>query len=267
MIFWPRCMTENLPLAGMRIVVTRPREQAVQLMQGIEKLGGACIQFPLLEITPLPDNEPLRALAARLQEYQLAIFVSPNAVRYAMKAIQSTGGLPASLQIATVGLGSARLLHEYGVAKVIAPQQGFDSESLLALAELQDVRDKRVVIFRGDSGREVLGDTLKMRGADVDYATCYRRSTPQLDVVALLSATPDALSVSSSEALNNLWNMSNETDRQQLITLPLFVSHARIAAAAHKLGWQSIISTDGGDEGLLSGLLTWAARKTYRGTQ
>jgi uroporphyrinogen-III synthase len=257
-------MANPLPLAGLSIVVTRPREQAAQLVNGIENLGGICIQFPLLEITPLSDDSPLRALLARLHEFQLAIFISPNAVRYGMAAIRSAGGLPGTLQIATVGLSSARALHDHGVEKVIAPQQRFDSEALLELPELQQVNGKRVVIFRGDSGRELLGDTLKSRGADVEYVTCYHRSKAQHDVTALLAARPDALTVSSSEALQNLRQILNATDRERLAAIPLFVSHQRIAAAACKLGWQEIITAGAGDEGMLSDLTAWADLRKSR---
>lgn len=254
-------MTEKLPLTGLRIVVTRPLEQAAQLAQGIEKLGGACILFPLLEITPLADQQSLRALIARLHEFQLAIFISPNAVQFGMQAIQNAGGLPASLQVATVGLGSARALHDYGVQQVIAPQQRADSEALLELPEMQNVRGKHVAIFRGDSGRELLGDTLKARGAFVEHVACYRRSMPQHDVKVMLSARPDVLSVSSSEALLNLWQMLDETGRNLCTALPLFVPHERIAAAARKLGWHEVVSAAGGDAGLLPALATWATNR------
>jgi len=254
-------MTEDLPLAGLNIVVTRPREQAAELAKNIEKLGGTCIQLPLLAIAPLADEQPLHALLARLHEFQLAIFISPNAVRFGMAAIQNAGGVPATMQIATVGAGSARALHDYGVSRVIVPQQRFDSEGLLALDELQNVSGKRVAIFRGDGGRELLGDTLKQRGAMVEYVTCYHRSKPQHDMTALLAARPDVLSVSSSEALSNLWEMLNPPLRELFTAMPLFVSHARIAAAAHKLGWRNIVIAAGGDENLLTGLQTWAAHR------
>lgn len=258
-------MTEALPLAGLKIVVTRPREQAAQLVNGIEELGGSCILFPLLEIAPPADEQPLRALISRLHEFQLAIFISPNAVLYGMRAIQNGGGLPDALLVATVGLSSASALKGYGVKQVISPQQRFDSEALLELPEMQNVSGMRVAIFRGDSGRELLGDTLKSRGAIVEYVTCYHRSKPQLDVTAMLAARPDALLVSSSEALRNLWEMLSGADRVICTGLPLFVSHERIAAAAHKLGWHDIVTAAGGDEGLLSGLATWATHR--RGIQ
>lgn len=251
----------NQPLAGLNIAVTRPREQAQQLVLGIEQLGGVCIQFPLLEITPLQNDPALRELVARLHKFQLAIFISPNAVRYAMQAIKQAHGLPATMQVATIGHSSALALQEHGVSRVIAPQHRFDSEALLDLAELQNVRGKNVVIFRGDSGRELLGDTLKMRGARVEYASCYHRGKPQCNIADLLAAQPDAISVSSSEALQNLANMLSPADRLILTPLPLFVSHERIAAAAQKLGWHNIISSHGGDAGLLEALTQWAMQK------
>lgn len=254
-------MTKNLPLAGLAIVVTRPQAQADALLQGIKRLGGTAIPFPLLEIKPVGDDAALRDITARLHEFQLAIFISPNAVHFGMAAIKNAGGLPLALAVATIGLSSARALQEYGVQKVTAPQLRFDSEALLALPELQNVRDMHIVIFRGNDGRELLGDTLKSRGATVEYATCYQRSKPQQNIQSLLAAKPDIISVSSSEALNNLTDMLGSSHLKQLYALPLFVSHQRIALAARQSGWQNVINADGGDEGLLSALASWAMQK------
>lgn len=257
-------MTETSPLSGLRIAVTRPREQAAKLARDIEAAGGTCIRFPLLEILPVSDKKILTGIAARLKDFHLAIFISPNAVRYGMEAIQNTGGLPATLQVASVGLGSAKALQGYGINRVIAPTHRFDSESLLALPELQHVDGKMIVIFRGDKGRELLGDTLKQRGATVEYITCYHRNKPQQDIADLLDAQPGLLCISSSEALNNLQELLGDSARELLLALPLFVSHERIALAARNLGWQNVIVSAAGDDGLLSDLTAWANKK--RGT-
>ena len=252
-------MTLNLPLAGLNVVVTRPREQAVELAHRIEQAGGKVIRFPLLEISPISDPQPLQAILKRLGEFNLAIFISPNAVRYGMEAIRSAGGVPHTLKIATVGQGSAKALASLGIGNVIAPQDRFDSEALLALPELQDVKGWRVVIFRGDGGRELLGDTLKARGATVEYAACYQRAKPSQDASTLLAAQPHVITVTSSEALGYLWDMLDGAARQQVVSLPLFVPHARIAEAAERLGWREVEATAGGDDGLLAGLIAWAA--------
>ena len=255
-------MKQPLPLAGLNIVVTRPREQAAQLAQRITQAGGQTILLPLLEISPVTDPQPLRALVTRLSEFNLAIFISPNAVRYGMEAIHAAGALPDTLKIATIGQGSAKALRDYGVQNIIAPQDKFDSEALLALPELQQVTGWRVLIFRGDGGRELLGETLKARGATVEYAACYQRAKPQQDAGTLLAADPHVITVTSSEALGYLWDMLDSEARARLAALPLFVPHARIAEAAAKLRWREVVTTAAGDEGLLAGLIAWANQRT-----
>ena len=287
---------QQQPLAGLNIVVTRPRGQAKNLAQRIMQAGGQTTLFPLLEISPVLDPQSLYALIARLHEFNLAIFVSPNAVRYGMEAIitasnavsssqlsspgffpladgsdisnkaeghanvstKQYNALPATLKIATVGQGSVRALRDYGVTHVIAPQDRFDSEALLALPELKQTAGWRVVIFRGNGGRKLLGDTLNARGAEVEYATCYQRAKPHQDASMLIAANPDAITVTSSEALGYLWDMLDSTAKKKLAAVPLFVPHARIAETAHKLGWSEVVLTGEGDDGLISSLIAWA---------
>jgi uroporphyrinogen-III synthase len=250
-------MTKDLALTGLKIVVTRPRDQAVQLAQRIEQAGGIPLLFPLLDIAPVRDTRLLHEQIARLPGFDLAIFISPNAVRYGIAAIRTVGPIPSSLKIATVGQGSARALREEGISSVIAPAERFDSEGLLALPELQAVSGWHVMIFRGDGGREFLGDTLRTRGATVEYATCYQRSKPQNDVGAMVNAVPDAITVTSSEALGYLWQMLDGKFQAALRDTPLFVPHERIAELARQQGWRKILLTGSGDDGLLSALIAW----------
>jgi uroporphyrinogen-III synthase len=249
-------------LAGLKIVVTRPRDQAAQLARSIEQAGGIPLLFPLLDITAVQDTRELNQQISRLAQFDLAIFISPNAVNYGIAAIRAVSKIPQTLRIATVGQGSAKALRELGIADVIAPTAHFDSEGLLALPELQNVAGWQVMIFRGESGRELLGETLNARGAMVEYATCYRRSKPQLDASVLLAAAPDAITVTSSEALGYLWQLLNQSDRKALRNTPLFVPHARIAGLARDQGWAQVQVTASGDDGMLSALITWAHRVT-----
>jgi uroporphyrinogen-III synthase len=273
-------MTKYLPLTGLKIVITRPREQAIGLAQGIEQAGGIPLLFPLLEITAVQDTQTLQEQVSRLAQFDLAIFISPNAVQYGIAAVRAAlspspspasgrgvrdsagegrSVLPPTLKVATVGQGSAKALHELGIANIIAPGERFDSEGLLALPELHEVAGKSVMIFRGDGGREVLGDTLKSRGATVEYATCYQRSKPRLDTAMLLAEAPDAISVTSSEALGHLWQMLDNKAQQTLRHTPLFVPHQRIAELARQQGWLQVKLTGSGDEGLMAALKVWAS--------
>jgi uroporphyrinogen-III synthase len=253
------------PLAGLGIGVTRPAHQAEELMALIRAAGGVPVACPVLEIQDVEDLGPLMALINRLETFDLAVFISPNAVAKAMNLIQAHRTLPAGLRLAAVGKASARELAKFGVTEVIAPEQRFDSEALLALPALQDVAGKRVVIFRGDGGRELLGDTLVARGARIEYAECYRRTRPRGGAENLMRAWARdelaAITVTSSEGLHNLFDMVGTLGRQWLKKTPLFVPHERIAATARTLGLQQVIVTEPGDEGLVRGLVEWFRNK------
>ena len=255
------------PLAGRHIVVTRPAEQSRHLAELIAAAGGEVLLFPVLSISDIEDKAPLLALAARLEEFDLAVFVSPNAVERALAPILAQRAWPQRCAVATVGKGSERALARFGFTQVIAPSLRFDSEGLLALPELQPMAGRRVVIFRGDGGRQLLGDTLQARGASVEYVSCYRRANPHGDLTPLTDLWARrqcvALTVTSSEGLRNLYEMLDGDGRQALARTPLFVPHQRIAEEAGKLGLTQLIATPGGDEGLVAGLIAYFSRDEH----
>jgi len=248
-------------LAGRRIVVTRPAGQNEGLAEMIRAEGGEPIVFPVLEILDLEDTRALVAAADRLDEYDLAVFISPNAVDKALNVIGARREWPQGLRAATIGRASERALARYGVTDVIAPSGRFDSEALLALPQLAGVQGWRVVVFRGDGGRELLGDTLRERGATVDYIECYRRVRPNADVEPLLKrwgrGEIDAVTVSSSEGLRNLYDMLGKLGQAWLKRTPLLAPHARIAENARALGCERVIETGPADEGLCAGLVAF----------
>lgn len=246
------------PLAGRGIVVTRPAQQAGPLAARIRAAGGEPILFPVLEIVDTGNPEPLLDAINRLDEYQLAVFISPNAVVRAMKQVAARRSWPASLRVAAIGKGSVRELERCGITGAIAPDRHFDSEHLLELPELQAVAGRRIVIFRGDGGRELLGDTLAARGARVDYVECYRRARPQAAATPLLEAwnagALHAVTITSSEGMRNLCDMIGEAGRARLRGTPVFAPHPRIAAVARELGCSRVIDTAPGDDGLMEAL-------------
>ena len=251
-------------LASKRIVVTRPAHQAEHLAALIRAEGGAVLLFPVIEIVDIADPRPLLALLDRLDAFEWAIFVSPNAVMTALSLIKARRALPPALRFAAVGRGSVRELNNFGVTGVIAPAR-FDSEALLEMPEMKNVAGKRVVIFRGDGGRDTLGDTLAARGAVVDYAECYRRARPRSDATPLIDAWArdklHAITVTSSEGLRNLGELVGARGREWLRKTPIFVPHARIAATARELDLAGVVLTGQGDEGLLEGLQRWFAAR------
>jgi uroporphyrinogen-III synthase len=250
-------------LTGLGILVTRPAHQAKHLAELIRAAGGTPILFPVMEIVDLPDVRPLLALIDRLDEFDLAIFISPNAVTKAMNLIRARRSLPAGLRVAAVGKGSRKALGQFGVENVLVPAQRFDSEGLLALPEFLAVAGTRIVIFRGDGGRELLAEELTRRGAHVEYAECYRREKPQSDSTRLLHQWArnevHAITVTSAEMLHNLFDLVGKLGQQWLKTTPLFVPHERIAEAARGMGLSKVTVTPPSDEGLVEGIVAWRA--------
>jgi uroporphyrinogen-III synthase len=248
------------PLQGRLIVVTRPLAQAGALAAGIRALGGSVCLFPLLEISPWPDDAPLRDIAARLADYHFAVFVSPNAVRYALPQLLFAGAWPSTTRAVATGKGTARDLQAAGLRDCLYPHPQADSEALLTLPELAAscVRGKKVVIFRGGEGRALLAQTLTARGARVDFVPVYQRGKPTgglAEFCARLAAGElDALTLSSNEALRYLVELCPSAQAALLRQTPLFASHARIVEAARAAGFLRTIRTETGDAGLLAGL-------------
>ena len=246
-------------LAGHAILITRPRHQSGTLADLIRRCGGEPVLFPTLEIVPVDPIPSMRAILERLSEFDMAVFVSANAVQHAMPLIRAVGGWPQSLRGAAVGQGTARELRAQGVADVLLPGDGADSEALLARPELQDVAGQRVVIFRGVGGRELLAETLRSRGAEVVYVECYRRSKPDSDPVPLRDRVArgalDAIVCASAESLQNLLDIAGDEIAPQLTSLPLFVVHPNIAESARTLGFSTVIVTETSDQGVLSGII------------
>ena len=203
--------------------------------------------FPAIEI----EDVAAPAALERLNEFDLAIFVSPTAVAKVMPQVRAW---PPKLRAAAVGAGTRRELERHGVAKVIAPQGGADSEALLATPELKRFNGERIVIFRGEDGRALLGDTLAARGASVEYAACYRRTRPKAHPPSWKPGELDAITVSSAQGLANLFEM---LDPGLLKATPLFVPHPRIADQARSRAVREVLVAGPSDDDMLHRLVAY----------
>lgn len=244
-------MTDS-SLKGLCIAITRPVDQAKKLTALIEQAGGTAISFPLIEITRLSDYSHFETAINKIDEYDWAIFISSNAVQNAMPRLIKLG-VPAKLKFAAIGPVTAAELKAFGIVQVLTPQQRFDSEALLALPEMQDMQGKKVMLFRGIGGRDVLADTLKSRGAQVTFAECYQRVNPQTNCDLLAKLYSDnklhGIVVTSSEAMRHLLDLAADADWLKQITL--FVNHARVAEHPLSLNLNVYIASLPEDEGML----------------
>ena len=245
-------------LAGCGVVITRPIEQAHKLAELVRQQGGRPILFPLLAIAPLENSHALTAELASLHTSHWAIFISTNAVQQGMpRLLEQVPQLPANLRFAAIGPATAEELRRFGVEQVLLPEERYDSESLLALPEMQSVQGQRITIFRGVGGRELLAEQLQARGAEVHFAECYRRINPQHDAGDLPRLWQNkqlhVWVVTSSEALRNLIALAGGA--AWLHAALVCVNHPRIAELAQRYGLRTAVADTPGDAGMLHCLI------------
>lgn len=245
------------PLAGLQILVTRPALQAAGLCARIHALGGKAIALPALTIEAKSVTPPA-------ERFDLLIFISSNAVQHGTVILNSQP----QARIAAVGTATAAALQSLGHAVDVAPEQAANSEALLAHPLLQ-TPPARILIVRGTGGRDLLRDTLRARGSQVELAEVYDRVPAKPDpeqyltVKTLLDASElDIISVTSIEILQALDAMLEVDVRCLAHPCILLAGSARIAATARQLGWQGehIIADSPEDAAMIAALTRWHTR-------
>jgi uroporphyrinogen-III synthase len=259
-------MSDATVLAGLCVAITRPAGLNDRLLQRLRELGAEATAIPLLRIEPLETPPQLLAidtLFAQLKDVQHAIFISQNAAEQAIAALVARGQVwPASVQASAVGTTTAACLRAHGI-EAISPAR-MDSEGLLALPQLQNVADQRIVIFRGLGGRETLAQTLRARGASVDYCELYRRSLPTeaaqqwAQWLLQLTQREGLACINSVESLQHVLSIDiNAPNRDNLTVL---VPSVRVAQAATTAGFNRILTAnDAMDDTVIQHIIDWAA--------
>ncbi|SDC70628.1 fused uroporphyrinogen-III synthase HemD/membrane protein HemX [Paraburkholderia lycopersici] len=265
------------------VVITRPAGQSETLAAQLAQHGMRTLDFPLIAIAPVSDEAPLRAALGALERYALVVFVSPNAVDRAFACYASVSAIwPPALPVAVVGPASVAALERHGVAepdhRVVSPagtgdEARFDSESLYAALETafgaNAFAGKRVLIVRGDGGREWLAERLREAGAEVETVAAYRRIVPEPPIAAwtrvhaLLEGAPHAWLVTSSEGVRNLDELARDHltagEIVELHHAPVVAPHPRIAETARSMGFDRITVSGAGDERIVETLLGLAS--------
>ena len=242
-------------LNKINILVTRPAHQAEQLCQLIQTQGGQPIRFPVIEIVEMDDKSTLVNCRAHLDQLDMLIFISANAVEKTLPTLLAQAHLPPQLQLIAVGKRTAQTLEAWGLS-ALCPAFPFNSEAVLAMPVMQTeaIAGKAVVIFRGEGGRELLAEILQQRGATVNYVNVYQRRQPTTPT--WIADTPiDIITITSVEGLQNLFAMLK--GQAWLYQTPLVVMSERIRSQARQLGVQApiFVAPTASDEGLLMAML------------
>ncbi len=237
-------------MSDWRLLLTRPAEESQTLAATLAEHGVFSSSLPLLAIEPLAETPEQRAVLQQLACYNAVIVVSKPAARLLSQRLPHDWSQPAAQQWLAVGAATAQVLSEC-VANVSWPEIAEDSEGLLQhpplLGALQAAQ-ARVLIIKGEGGRELLAQHLRARGVCVDYLSLYRRTLPEYEAGALLARVREerlnGLQISSGQGLENLLKLAAD-EWPQLARLTLFVPSARVAALAHAAGAQHVIDCHG----------------------
>ena len=254
-------------LGGLSILVTRAVHQADTLCALIEEQSGDAVRFPVTVIESPVDQKVLERAVATVELADIVIFVSPNAVAFGLQALgRYKINIPPTAEVLAVGPGTANRLAARGQHVSGVPEHAFNSEGLLQLPQLQSVRGHRVVIFRGQGGRQVLHDRLVIAGAAVDHVECYRRTQPArfdskvldrwckgyLDIVILTSIT----------AFENLLELLGEEHDLLLEGATIATVSQRIEQHCRDRGCRGaiLVSDKASDESLVKVMMRWDRR-------
>lgn len=252
-------MKQATSLSNKTILITRPRGREQHLRYLIEQAGGKVIHYPVFSIQPPPELEieQLLLLRDKLHSFTMAIFISPTAVEQSQIYFPV---LPEHFSIVSIGSKTTQALEQHQIpVNFEAPDH--NTESLLQTAEFQmpKLQGQRILIFRGNGGRDLLGDTLVRRGAQIRYVETYRREIPPhppLNDQQIVSL--DAITISSNEGLDNLVTMME--DPSLLIDIPLVVPSPRAVTLARQHGFRIIIpAKNATDEAAVSALTEYFA--------
>jgi len=262
-------MLNNLPaLIGQCILNTRPEHQQDDLKSLLEAHGAQVTSFPAIEIVNTETTDFHRSLIENIAHYHIALFISSNAVGGAFLHL---GGdrLPADLQFGVIGEGTRRTLASYvdDLDGRLIQSQDYNSEGLLAAPELQRVVGKNILIFRGQQGRNLLGDELQSRGAIVSYCEVYRRVIPHYNSDHFAKLTekrfPTLAIFTSNEGMHNTLSLTSGSSCQKLLDIPWLLISERMRESAVNLGHNGVIliAAQATEAGILETINQWAGKQ------
>ncbi len=229
------------------ILVTRPAHQAKTLCELIEQQGWNAIRFPTLEIVAT-NNKKIQQQLETIKQWHWLIFISSNAVNFALSANNGKIDQFTHCSIAAVGKATEKALRAVGLSVDLLPKSQFNTEGLLATEQMNQVNKKNCLIVRGQGGRENLANELRTRGAKVEYMEVYSRELPasnHSNVKTLLKQEKlNVITITSGDALKNLVLMTGTDLHDKLQAVPLIVISNRIRELAEKIGFKTIVVTE-----------------------
>jgi uroporphyrinogen III methyltransferase / synthase len=233
---------DSRPLFGRRVLVTRPRDEAAELVDQLESAGAEAIEAPMIRILPPDDYGPLDAACLTVADFDAIVFASPRAVEaFIPRLLAGPLDLRAlrGVKLCAVGSATAHRLLRYGLKVDVTPSE-FRAESLVrAVSEDGDVRGRRFLLPRADIGREIIADELRRLGGEVNEVIAYRTAAAELErdgdpdiFQMLLERRIDVVTFTSASAVRNFVNLIGADPATDLLRTTLVASIGPVTAEA-----------------------------------
>ena len=242
---------EQRPLLGKRIVVTRARQQASDLVGLLFDLGAECLEYPTIKIMPPKDLEPVKQAVENLSAYDWIVFTSVNGVDYFFEQLFAAGKDVRALgrmKTAAIGPATAGRLREFGLTSDIIPKT-YRAESVIEAFKDQQLKDKKILLPRAAAARPILPKELKKMGAEVEEIPAYEtlkvtESTDDL-VQQLQDRRIDLITFTSSSTVKNFKALLPSENFKKLIQGVTIASIGPITTdTASELGFEVHITAD-----------------------
>ena len=251
-----------LPLTGVGVLVTRPEQQSMPLCRLLELQGASTLRFPAIEIRACADRRELAARLGALEDFDLIIFTSANAVRFGSPLLDQKRDLP----LAAIGPATAKALNHAGYRVSVQPSESFDSESLLEHPRLAHPAERRILLIKGRGGRPLLAQELARRGAHVVPAEVYLR-IPVVPSAASLRELRESFSAGAVQVITatsleigaNLLTVATPALREDFERVHWLIPGERIALELRERGLQAPLlqAESAEDQDLVTALIRW----------
>jgi uroporphyrinogen-III synthase len=238
----------------------------------LESSGATTARLPAVEIRPLKERRVLAEQLGALENFDVILFTSANAVRFGVSLLDQKR----DLTLAAIGSATSRALNQAGYRVAIQPSEAFDSEALLSQPRLEHVAGHRVLIIKGKQGRDLLQQELTRRGATVVCAAVYER-VPTVFSASALAAVQEqfaagelqVITATSLEIGGALLELATPSLRREFERAHWLVPGERVASGLRELGLKAPLlhAESAEDQDLVAALVRWRASVSDAGSK
>ena len=222
------------------LISSRPQETNVQLSDDLKKSEIKLLSFPLTEIHPLNNYQIFDGVIENIKTYQHIIFISTNAVHFFLERVKKLSlQIPKNLIFSSIGPTTKLLLQKKLSVDVHSPIKTFDSEHLLKEKIYNNVEGQKILIIRGEGGRETLKNALEEKGGIVNYGECYVRKYVDIDLIQLkndlVNYHHQFILFSSTNSAKHFIDQLHNIETGWLQNIKIIVNHKKIEGLLSKI--------------------------------